>query len=213
MTEKMNIHKALCELKTLDSRISTSIFDTQFAFANKHSNTKISGVAVSEVCDNIKSKYDSIRDLMRRRDAIKRAVVKSNASTEVVIGGVTYTVAEAIDMKNHGISYKKDLVRKMSRDYETSRTTAERANGVDLERRADENIKSIYGATEIKSGMTAEIQKARDAFIKAQTVEVVDPVGVSEEIERMTKEIDNFSVDVDSALSVSNAITEIEISY
>ena len=56
-SETMTIHKALCELKTLDARITKSIDECVFVFANKTSNTKVSGVPVSEYCEEIKSGY------------------------------------------------------------------------------------------------------------------------------------------------------------
>lgn len=45
-TETMTIHKALCELKTLDSRIKKAIEGSVFVFANKHSNAKVSGKTI-----------------------------------------------------------------------------------------------------------------------------------------------------------------------
>lgn len=102
-TEKMTIHKALCELKTLDARITKSIGETEYVFANKHSNDKVNGMTVAAYCDEIKSGYQRVTDLIKRRDAIKRAVVLSNAVTKVTVGGKEYTVAEAIEMKNRGV--------------------------------------------------------------------------------------------------------------
>lgn len=98
-TEKMTIHKALCELKTLDARITKCIGETEYVFANKHSNDKVNGMTVAAYCDEIKSGYQRVTDLIKRRDAIKRAVVLSNAVTKVTVGGKEYTVAEAIEMK------------------------------------------------------------------------------------------------------------------
>lgn len=46
--EKMTIHKALCELKILDSRINNAISSARFCLANKHSNEKVNGVTVEE---------------------------------------------------------------------------------------------------------------------------------------------------------------------
>lgn len=212
-TETMNVHKALCELKTLDKRITDGMNAVSFVFANKHSNTKVLGQDIKDVRENIKEAYQSVNDLMRRRDAIKRAVVLSNAKTTVTVAGVEYTVAEAIEMKNHGIALKQNLLRKMTRDLEMARMAADRNNGDALERRADENIKSLYGATDMKGGVSEEVQKARAEFIKAQTMELVDPIGINEECKRLTAEINDFMVDVDSQLSVSNATTAIKVSY
>lgn len=102
-TEKMTVHKALCELKTLDARIQKSIQQGTFVFANKHSNNKVAGVSIGTYSEEIRAAYQSAKDLIARRDAIKRAVTLSNATVKVTIGGKEYTVAEAIEMKNHGM--------------------------------------------------------------------------------------------------------------
>lgn len=211
-TEKMSVHKALCELKTLDARIQKGIDESVFVFANKHSNTKVSGMNLGEYSGEIKKRYQSVTDLIARRDAIKRAVTLSNASVKVTIGGKEYTVAEAIDMKNHGITLKQLLLRKLSGDNKRARRMADESNGELLEMRADEYIKSLYGSVDMK-GASDEIKKVRADFIAAQTMEVVDPIGVTAEIDRLDGEISTFTVEIDSALSVSNALTEITIEY
>lgn len=211
-TEKMSVHKALCELKTLDSRIQKSIQQAVFVFANKHANTKISGVPVSEYSAEVKAAYQSVKDLIARRDAIKRAVTLSNAAVKVVIGGKEYTVAEAIEMKNHGISHLQLLLRKLETDNQRARRESDNNNGDALEDRADEYVKSLYGNVDMK-GASEEIKKVRADFIAAQTMEIVDPIGIRAEMERLEKEINDFKVEIDSALSVSNALTELTIEY
>jgi len=211
-TEKMTIHKALCELKTLESRISKRISEGVFVFANKHSNAKVKGMAIPAFCDEIKSDYQSITDLISRREALKRAVVLSNATTKVAVAGKEYTVAEAIEMKNHGIVMLQELLKKLERDNRMSRRQADEENGDRLEHRADEYVKSLYGNTDMKNA-SDEIKKVRADFVAAQTMEIVDPIGVKSEMERLEAEINSFMVDIDSALSVSNALTEITIEY
>jgi hypothetical protein len=52
-TEKMTVHKALCELKTLDSRIQKCMQQNPFVFANKHANSKVAGVSVGDYCKEV----------------------------------------------------------------------------------------------------------------------------------------------------------------
>ena len=211
-TEKMTVHKALCELKTLDSRIQKAIGESVFVFANKHSNNKVSGMGIGEYSAEIKAKYQSVCDLLARRDAIKRAVTLSNASVKVTIGGKEYTVAEAIEMKNHGIPLEQMLLKKLDGDNKKARRLSDENNGEILEMRADEYVKSLYGNVDMK-GASEEIKKVRADLISAQTMEIVDPIGISSEMERLDEEISTFVAEIDSALSVSNALTELEISY
>lgn len=211
-TESMTIHQALVELKTLDSRITKAIQEGGFVTANKHSNAKINGIPVKEYSDDVVSRYQKITDLMKRREAIKCAVVISNAVTTVEVGGKTYTVAEAIEMKNHGTKGKSYLLAQLTNDYNIAKRLADRANGDDLERRAEEHVKNMFGNTDMK-GASEEVKRAREEFIKAQTMELVDPLDVREVIEKLNEEILNFTTNVDAALSVSNALTTIHIEY
>lgn len=211
-TETMNIHQALVELKTLDKRIESAIQEGDWVVANKHSNGKISGIDLKDFVENVKSRHQKVTSLVARTEAIKRAVVNSNAVTKVTIAGKEYTVAEAIDMKNHGIERLRVLVRRLNHDYTMAKTVADRANGAELERRADDYVRTMIGNTDVK-GMTEEVKRLRDEFIKAQTMELVDPIGVLKQIEMLNEQINAFEVNVDSALSVSNALTTIEVSY
>lgn len=212
MTETMTIHKALCELKTLDDRIRKGISGFQFVYANKHSNAKVSGLPVAEYSAEIKAGYQSVTDLMRRRNAIKRAVVLSNATTTITVAGKSYTVAEAIEMKNCGIPMTRTLLDKLEKDNRAARREAEQNNGEKLELRADEYVQSLYGNTDMKN-ISDEIKKVRADFIAAQTFEIIDPISITEEMKKLESEISGFMVDIDSALSVSNALTEITIEY
>ena len=160
-TEKMTIHKALCELKTLDSRIQDAIRRSTFCFANKHSNQKIHGIPIEDVKKECKAAYQSISDLISRRNAIKCAVVLSNATTKVTIGGKEYTVAEAIEMKNNGMALLKYLLDKLAGDYRSASRECDESNGDRLERRADDYLKTLYTGFDPKN-LSAEIKTTRE---------------------------------------------------
>lgn len=209
--ETMTVHKALCELKVIDSRINKAISSTTYVVPNKHNNTKIAGMTIPDYCEQAKAVYQSAVDLIARRDAIKRAVVKSNAVTQIIVAGTTYTVAEAIEMKNHGMDHVKALMMKLTSDLNTAKRTADIENA-QLERRGDEYIRNMYGATDMKN-LTAEAVEQRKEFIKSITVELVDPLHISEKIAALDKLYHDFMIEIDAALSTSNAVTEIEISY
>lgn len=211
-TERMNVHQALAELKTMDKRIEAAICGTEWVITNKHSNTLIDGLKVEDWKNNVKAKYDKVQDLIRRRDAIKRAVVNSNAVTKIMVAGVEYTVAEAIDRKNHGIGYMKTLVRRLAHDQTQAKLVADRENGSRLDDRVEAFVRSQVGNTDTK-GMTEEIKKRREEFIAAQTTDVLDPINTRLMIEQINEELYAFETQVDAALSTSNAMTYLEISY
>ena len=209
--EKMTIHKALCELKILDSRINNAISSARFCLANKHSNEKVNGVTVEEYQETMKASYNKASDLIRWREAIKRAVVLSNAKTIVKIGGKEYTVAEAIEMNNHGIDLKLQLKNAMKKQYDSAMTAIISKNSV-VDDKATEYVVGLFGQKESKTA-NEEYEKARKSYIEANTMELIDPVNILEKIEALEVEIADFTTEVDSALSVSNALTEITVEY
>ena len=115
--EQMLVTKGLNELKLLDSRIMRKIKDASFISAAKLSAVNVDGkVSKEEFKANAKADYMAITDLIKRRDKIKAAIVKSNAIIMVEIAGKKMTVAEAIDKKN-AIEYEKRLLKKLSEQY------------------------------------------------------------------------------------------------
>ena len=212
MTETMTIHRALAENKMLDARISKALSSLSVVVPNKHSNTKISGVPIDGFCKKAVEDYKSLRTLISRQNAIKRAITNSNAVTKVSIGGSEYTVAEAIDMKNRGVLFPLRLAEVLEQQYSKAKAEADRNNGDKLDQRSDEHIKNLYQGTDMKN-MSEEIKKVRDAFITSQTVEVLDPVNAIAEAEALHAKLDTFMAEVDSALSVSNALTTITVEY
>lgn len=210
--ETMTIHKALSDLKTLDKRIDDVISKTVFCVANKHSNEKINGVKVNDYTKMMLSNYDKLVDLLARRDALKNAVSLSNAVTKVKIDNIEYSIAEAINMKNHGIELKTKMLRAMERDYQKAIDAIAVYNGDSLEERADQYVIGIYGSKDGKTN-SDDIAKIRKDFITSQSYELVDPIDIVDAINTLKTDIDDFSSEVDAAISVSNAITTITIEY
>lgn len=212
MKETMTVHKALCELKVLGDRIDKEISTLTFLAVCKHSSQKIDGVLVKDYVENTKAKYKSVMTLVNRRNAIKQAVILSNAVTKVNIGGKEYTVAEAIDMKSNGIRYMRDILGKMEGHWTRAQAMAERENGEKLDLRADAYVKSLYEGSDMKN-LSKELQELRENFVASQMVDIIDPIDVQKEMQTIKDHIDSFTTEVDSALSVSNALTTIDVEY
>jgi len=212
INEKMTVHKALAELKTLSSRINDAIGEASFVTTNKHGNTRLNGKPISDFNNSALDAMKSITALINRRNAIKRAVTNSNAVTKVTIGDTEYTVAEAIDMKANGMAFKQALMNRISAQLEAARRTVDRENGQKLDDRADQYIRNLYENAEMKN-LSDEVKKVRNEFVDSQTVDIIDPIHAENELKKLRDEIDSFMTEVDSALSVSNALTTIEIEY
>lgn len=215
-TEEMTIHKALAELKTLDNRIEKAIREATYVLAIKHSAEKINGKTVADFKEQMKSGYQKVIDLIARRDAMKRAVVLSNANTKVKVGNVDYTVAEAIEMKNHGVEFKKMLLQYMTTAYNTVQNGLNCNSGEALEKKAEQYVLSVISAQpkDSKMSIDSDAMKAlRNTYIENNTYDLLDPLKVASIIETLDAEINEFETEVDAALSVSNALTVIEFEY
>lgn len=201
--EVMTVTQALAELKMLDQRIQKKIRDSVYI----NYVTSSSAMSADEVDKLIKSGYQSISDLIARRDAIKNAVVVSNATATVTVGSKKYTVAEAIDMKAHGIQYKNALLQQMTNQlvgcHEQYNAAKER-----VEEKALSLGKSAEDTKDIDTARSADVYSK---WIKDHPVTLVDPLKLQEKVWALEAEISEFVLNVDVALSVSNATKTIEI--
>lgn len=215
-TEKMTVHKALAELKTMDDRISKAIHETTYVLAVKHSAEKINGMTVKDFKDKMRSGYQKVTDLIARRDAMKRAVVLSNATTKVKIGENEYTVAEAIEMKNHGMEFRSDMLRQMNYAYVSAQNELARNSGETLEKKAEQYVLAVIAAQPKDSKMSVDsdaMKSLRQTYIENNSYDLVDPMNIANIMESLEAEISEFNAEVDAALSVSNALTVIEFEY
>ena len=208
--EKMLVTEALNELKTLNSRIDRAVRDGDFIAASKKADKNAKpGVSKEDFNKKAISDYQSVKDLIKRREAIKAAVIASNAVTEVEIAGEKMTVAKAIDTKN-SMEYYLTLLDKMKSQYSKALSTVERVNK-GVEENIDQMILAAYG----KEGKDKISEATFDAIAKpykaANEAELVDPLSLKDEIDKLENYVESFLSTVDSKLQISNCMTFIEI--
>ena len=209
--ETMTIHQGLAELKILDSRIYNTVATSTFCKENIHSNQKINGVSIEEFKKTVVSGYDKSNDLIKRAIAIKRAITNSNAEKHLKGEYEEYTVAEAIYMKQHGIALKETLLQEMKDQYAKACNKINKENA-NVAEKAKIHLDGIYNSKEGKIN-TSEYETMRKAYVEAHTYEMVDPIHIKDKIDELEDEISKFKAEIDAALSVSNATTDITIEY
>lgn len=203
----MTIHSALAEIKTLDARIMRAATVNKVA-TNTNSNPNINGITVDKFSDEARSSWQSVNDLLSRRVALKNAVAESNAKTKVTVAGQTMTVAAAIEMRKTGLNLYKNILKILTAQYTEAKTKMTQSNAV-LDIKADDFVTKLFGSKEKATGEDARV--SREAYIKANTVNLIDPVMAENEFHKMADYIDTMEAELDAALSVSNAVTTIEI--
>lgn len=209
--ETMTVHKALAELKVLDNRINNAISSGDFVITKKNNQDTVKGKTVEQFKAKATEAFQKASDLILRRNAIKNAVVVSNANTMVEIGGKQYTVAEAIEKKNHGMDYYVQLRDVLRQQFAKQRAELEKYNA-SLQQKAEQFVTGLMGGKDIKTD-SEEYISAVDTYIKSNTMILLDPLNIEKKIEEFDDTINTFLPEVDAALSVSNAVTIIAIEY
>lgn len=208
--EQMLVTKGLNELKLLDSRIYRKINEGEFVGAAKVSVPNVKGKISKEAFKaNAKADYQSIMALVKRRNAIKAAIIVSNATTMVDIAGKQMTVAEAIDKKS-SIEYEKALLEQLNTQFlvALNKVTAENE-------KVDESIEQLLNTAYGKEGKEKITEASHHAIAEpyraANEYGLVDALEIEGLIKRMRDDIQSFESEVDTALQISNSITMIEI--
>lgn len=214
-TEKMTVHKALAELKIIDDRIAKAIRDGVFVDAAKKGTLNFHGMTKEEYMNKMRADKQKASDLIERQKAMRRAVTLSNATTMVTVAGVEMTVAEAIAMKNHGMENEQRFLYHLSNRLNDAKNMFDRYNGENLEILANDYVQQMLRAQGESANNVDEktIKALHDQYIALNEYEMIDPLHVADIISDKDDFINEFNADCDAALSVSNAITEIEFSY
>lgn len=207
---KITITRALKELKLLDSRIQKTIKSITFIDIYQGRNpqtTLFSKMNKNEFETKVKSKVQSINDLIKLRNEMKSKVLISNSSVKVKINNKEYLVVEAIDRKE-AILYEKLFLQHLKGNYEVIKRKIEE-NKASLENKINSMIEASLG-TEKNIDKETYSQIANPVY-EANEFKMINPIKIEKKIEELEKEIDLFENEVDFVLSESNSRTEIEI--
>ena len=208
---KITVTEGLNELKLYDSKIEKAIDNLKLIGAKKKSVDKVGVVNVEKFVVDAKAAHQSIMDLIRNRNTLNAAIVKSNAITYLEIGDKTMTVAEAIERKN-SIQYEKDLLLAMKAQYASATVTVNKEN-TKVDNKVDELIQSFVSRDTTKKFDKNE-QTAVEALYREQNEwELVDPLNLFDLMTKLEADIDTFKSQVDGKLSLCNATTFIELDF
>lgn len=211
-TETMTVHKALCELKTLDARIEKEIGSIDFVGYKKASEDKYLGKKVSEYEKEVNSRYQKICDLISREDALKKALNAYNSTTKITVCGDEMTIAEALYFMGAKQKHRKRLVEKLIVDNRVADDEIVMWNEKELPARTDKYIASVFGNAK-DSQDPDKIASMTKIFKEENVMEKIDPLNAAKKAEALADWIDEFMAEVDGALQTANAVNEITISY
>lgn len=210
-TETMTVHSALCEIKTIGKRIEKTIKEFHPVSTKEQQSTKVDGISLNTFADEAKSNADRANDMIKRYIAIKAEINHYNATTSIEIGNNSYTIAQALWMKDYGSDYQKKLLRHCTRELMAAQEVIEDANGNQLTARAENAANANYGNRDKNNG--DEYLKFIEAYKDRYQTVLVDPLNIKEMIQQLDDEITEFDTQIDAALQVANATHTITIEY
>lgn len=210
--ETISITRALTEIKHLADRISRASDHPFIGLAKGRDEKKVCvnnpQSSIVDVTQRLTSNLQSVMDLIKRRDTLKRAIIISNANTSVCINQVSMTVAEAIEQKA-SVEYKQQLMRNITSQYVASKNKMDAENGK-LMNEINLAVTQAYGN---EKGKVDEDQYSAVANprLKMSEYSLIDPNNVEDLLRKMEDEVAGFLSEVDYVLSESNARTMITV--
>ena len=209
--EEMTIHRALAELKMIDAKIDKAI-DSIDPTGVMQKDKLVNGLYIkADFEKDAKAKYQSVNDLIKRKNKIKSAIVKANGKTFVTIADKKMTIADAINLKA-SIEFNKKLISVILAKHNSIKAKFvlenEKINKVGLD-----NAKIMIGkqGDDSVKATDEDVKLMIDPFVKRNEYHLIDPLDVDNLVPELQDEVDEFEVNVDSALSEVNAITKIII--
>ena len=215
MENKLLITQALDERNLLVKKINSKIERIDFVDGKKRNEEKVIQQVITkeEFCKKVKTSYQQIQDLIKRYQKIDEAIITSNANTYIETSFGTYSVAVALSMRNrlrglNAMDFETILRNKMEENYYEVLELKDLRNRR-LEEDAEKMRLSILG----KDGKYKDDKPLSvvDAYISENTVELIDPLNVLDEIESLKDKHTTLLSELETKIKISNATTFIEI--
>lgn len=202
---QISVTRALAEVKSLNDRIEKATRGTSFIGVTVGGKVP-NGADLQATQNTLKANLQSVQDLIARRQKVKAAVVRSNASTVVTINGVDMTVAEAIERKG-SIDKDRALLAVLKAQQAQVQIAIER-NNVAMQGKIDAMILTAVGKD--RKATEEELEAISKPYIASNITAALDPSGLDAVIQKLEDDVNGFVFEVDFVLSEANAKTVIE---
>jgi len=206
--KKITITEALSKLKITAKKIDKGSRTIRIAGIKNAKGVVNGNSQENEFLKKVRDDFQSMRDLEKNYQDLKSKIAQSNATTEVTVNGKKYTVVEAIERKNR-IEQEKENLTSILRAYVKVENEVAMQNE-QITRRIDNLLETKLGA-DSKNQKADDVVELKSKLFDADKVELVVPKEILEQVEKSIEDIENFSAEVDVALSIINAKTEIEV--
>lgn len=214
--ETMTLTRALAETKTISKKLEKSMSNIYIAYAQGLDKNKVVaapglvGKSLDEVETSITANFQSTENLIKRYRAIKKAIILANATTEVSIAGEVMTIAEAIERKN-SIELDKNFLN-ILKQQQSACNQALSTLAIRLSTTIERAIDTLCGSDRSKINED-QIKILTDTKKQEFEPSLIDPNKISQYIEKLQENIEQFELEINFSLSEINAKTELTIEY
>ena len=206
---KYTITRALAELTTLKDKHQKGVNNMNLIAVKQGAKIRKPNSSYNEksFIEQANQSYQSVLDIERRILSIKNQIDASNFTTKIKIGDTEMTVQEALNMKRlielkqNRLYYLKTMKQKAQMDFD--------AGNEENRRRIEKMSQDQMSNGSSKAG-DAE-KEIVESVEKIYKMDFIDPVNLSDEIEKLENEIAEFNNNIDYVLSESNSTTYIEV--
>ena len=219
---KITLHRALARVKTTTERLNSLIAEIQYGkalladtYSNKSKTCSRSSKGKEDTEKEIQATWDKFNSLYNELVQLKKAITLSNAGVtpdtdlqRVLVCGKWYTVAEIIalqkvfDLKKSWLKTIKDANANCRQVFEEKMS---RVNS-----KLDDHIETALGS-DTKKHDPLMVENLTKIYLEQNEIVFVDPLNLSKKIEELEKEIYDYTVESDAALSEANALRTIEL--
>lgn len=218
--ETMTIRKALTQKKLLDSQIK-ELASSRFVAVTTSKRAIIDGLNQQAWKEDSMSRFQSLNDKLRRREAIANAIMQANAVHTVAVKKFIGLDKQSDELEN--ISFASAIARKKYLEDLLHSIVARMQGSVaknsmeyqDAERKADEKVADrLYQEFSSVTQASGKVRQERETELREQyTVTLLDPNKFAENLLGFKEYIESYLADIDAILGHATEVTEIEVEY
>lgn len=221
--ETMTLRKANAERKDIDKRLNSLLVDKNTLFMAFYSTKKpfVGTLSPSETEKTINANYQSITDLIRRREKLNKAVLEANALTKVKVPKFInlekydptdleeISIAAAINRKKYYSNFINTILLNSLKN--SLKYTLINYNDLldNMNAEYERNISNQFGVTSTQSSK-ARVEYA-ESIKDNYKVTLINPLNLEEKIDKINNMVLDYIRDIDSIISNACENTTITI--
>lgn len=209
MTEilsKINLTKKRIAQAVIIDELSTTSSLINF---RKKSETKINGMEIKDVEENIRATYAGMNALLENLKFLNLIKNGVNATVQITIAGKKMTISEALSYNAPYIrEYSNSIVDKMRKDYTNALRLKKRYDDEKFSDAAiNEYLKVTLGSSseELKKTNPDLVQNYIKQYNDMHDLELVDPLNITQEINNRAKGLEDFYDEFNFITSMINS--------